>query len=81
MDPASVGSERCLYRWTGDLAPQDVDGSLVWAAALHQAGVLSADEYNQISAGLKIIQAELIGKQDLPSGLRTKTSIQRWNVD
>jgi argininosuccinate lyase len=41
------------------LAPQDVEGSLVWAAALHQAGVLSDQEYEQISAGLKNIRDEL----------------------
>jgi argininosuccinate lyase len=40
------------------LAVQDVEGSLVWAAALHQAGVLSDDEYKKISAGLKIIHDE-----------------------
>jgi argininosuccinate lyase len=44
------------------LAPQDVEGSLVWAAALHQAGILSVDEYGQISAGLKRIQDEFTGQ-------------------
>jgi argininosuccinate lyase len=44
------------------LAPQDVEGSLVWAAALHQAGILSVDEYGQISAGLKRIQDEFNGQ-------------------
>jgi len=40
------------------LAAQDVEGSLVWADGLHQAGVLSDDEYKKISAGLKIIHDE-----------------------
>ena len=40
------------------LASQDVEGSLVWAAALHQAGVLSDEEYQKISAGLKRIHDE-----------------------
>ena len=44
------------------LAPQDVEASLVWAAALHQAGVLSEDEYKQVSAGLKKIQDEFTGQ-------------------
>jgi argininosuccinate lyase len=37
---------------------QDVQGSLAWAAALHQAGVLSEDEAAQIASGLQAIQAE-----------------------
>jgi argininosuccinate lyase len=40
------------------LASQDLEGSLVWAAALHQAGILSDEEYKDTSAGLKIIQDE-----------------------
>jgi argininosuccinate lyase len=40
------------------LALQDVQGSLAWASALHQAQILSADEYAQISAGLQSIQQE-----------------------
>jgi argininosuccinate lyase len=45
------------------LAAQDVEGSLVWAAALHQAGVLSADENEKIGAGLKIIQEEFASQK------------------
>jgi len=42
------------------LASQDVQGSLVWAAGLHQAGILAGGEYEQISSGLKAIREELI---------------------
>ena len=57
MDPAAWDLNQSL---TVDrrLATQDVEGSLVWADALHQAGVLSGDEFKEISAGLKIIQDE-----------------------
>ena len=41
------------------LAPQDVRGSLAWAKALHTAGVLTAAEWEQITAGLRAILAEL----------------------
>ena len=40
------------------LAEQDVRGSLVWAAALESAGVLTAEEHNQISEGLQTILTE-----------------------
>lgn len=57
MDPAAWGLNQSLPV-DCRLATQDVEGSLVWAAALHQAGALSDDEYKKISAGLKIIQDE-----------------------
>jgi argininosuccinate lyase len=44
------------------MAAQDVEGSLVWAAALHQAGVLSDDEDIKISAGLKTIHDEFVSQ-------------------
>lgn len=37
---------------------QDVQGSLAWATALHQVGLLSEDEAAQIAKGLQAIQAE-----------------------
>lgn len=40
------------------LAEQDVRGSLAWAEALQQAGVLTAAERDQIRAGLEEIAAE-----------------------
>lgn len=57
MDPAAWGLNQSLPV-DCRLATQDVEGSLGWAAALHQAGALSDDEYKKISAGLKIIQDE-----------------------
>jgi argininosuccinate lyase len=57
MDPAAWDLNLSLPV-DRQLASQDVDGSLVWAAALHQAGVLSEDEYKKIRAGLKIIRDE-----------------------
>jgi argininosuccinate lyase len=41
------------------LAKQDVRGSLAWAMALRDVGVLSEEEHNQIHAGLEAIQEEL----------------------
>jgi len=40
------------------MAIQDVDGSLAWAAALHQAGILSADEHTLIRGGLAQVKDE-----------------------
>lgn len=40
------------------LAEEDVRGSLAWAKALFQAGVLNGDEYVQIEGGLRTIQQE-----------------------
>ena len=57
MDPAAWDLNQSLPV-DRRLASQDVEGSLVWADALHQAGVLSGDEFKKISAGLKIIQDE-----------------------
>ncbi|MCF6277692.1 MAG: argininosuccinate lyase [Anaerolineales bacterium] len=40
------------------LAMQDVSGSMAWAEALSQAGVLSAEEAARIAAGLETVRAE-----------------------
>ena len=40
------------------LAKQDVKGSVAWAAALSQAGVLTKDESNRIISGLEAVEAE-----------------------
>lgn len=48
---ASIGFDRRM-------AQQDVRGSLAWARALEVAGLLSAEEGAQISAGLRTIAAE-----------------------
>jgi argininosuccinate lyase len=48
---ASIGFDRRL-------GPQDVRGSLAWAEALHQAGLLSAEEHTGLQSGLEQIAAE-----------------------
>src|SRR5690349_13845431 len=40
------------------MAIQDVDGSLAWAKALHQAGVLQDEEHASISLGLETVKKE-----------------------
>jgi len=40
------------------MAIQDVKGSVAWAAALSQAGVLTEDESNRIISGLEAVEAE-----------------------
>lgn len=40
------------------MAIQDVDGSLAWAKALHQAGILQDEEHASIALGLEAIKKE-----------------------
>jgi argininosuccinate lyase len=40
------------------MAIQDVDGSLAWAKALHQAGILQDEEHASISLGLETVKKE-----------------------
>jgi argininosuccinate lyase len=40
------------------MAVQDVKGSVAWAAALSQAGVLTEDESSRINSGLEAVEAE-----------------------
>lgn len=40
------------------MAVQDVDGSLAWAKALHQAGILQDEEHASIALGLEAIKKE-----------------------
>jgi argininosuccinate lyase len=40
------------------LAMQDVKGSVAWAAALSQVGVLTSDESGRIISGLEVVEAE-----------------------
>ncbi len=68
MDPAAWELNQSLPV-DRRLATQDVEGSLVWADALHQAGVLSGDEFKKISAGLKIIHDEFASQMfSYPAG-------------
>ncbi len=48
------------------LAPQDVKGSLAWARALHKAGILSAEETDEIAKGLEQIRAEIAAGSLVP---------------
>ncbi len=61
------------------LALQDVQGSLAWAGALHQAGALSDEEHEQIVFGLKSIEDEF-EKQSfsyVPSDEDIHTAVER----
>ncbi|MDQ2690692.1 MAG: argininosuccinate lyase [Chloroflexota bacterium] len=53
---ASLGFDRRL-------ADQDVRGSIAWAAALHNAGVLTDKDYHLIVEGLQVILKEFQGKK------------------
>ena len=57
MDPAAWALNASLA-FDQRLALQDVRGSLAWAKAIQAAGVLSADEYAQITTGLQQVLAE-----------------------
>lgn len=45
------------------LAIQDIDGSLAWANAIHQAGILTSEELTSISLGLDAIRKEFSSGQ------------------
>ena len=45
-------------RFDAVLLPFDVEGSIAWASALHDAGVLTADEQTQLHEALRQIAAE-----------------------
>jgi len=57
----------------------DIRGSLAWAGALARAGVLSADEAEQIAAGLRRVQAEFAEDKFafLPSDEDIHTAVER----
>ncbi len=57
LDPAAWALNTSLP-FDQRLAKQDVDGSLAWASALTQAGVLTQDESKSIVAGLRAVGAE-----------------------
>ncbi len=61
------------------MAIQDVDGSLAWADALHQAKILSDEEHAQIAPGLAIIKEEFTsGKFSFaPSDEDIHTAVER----
>ena len=61
------------------MAIQDVDGSLAWADALHQAKILSDEEHAQIAPGLATIKEEFTsGKFSFaPSDEDIHTAVER----
>src|SRR5688572_12965779 len=65
------------------LAIQDVDGSLAWAKALHQAGVLQDEEHASIALGLDMIKKEFSsGKFSFaPSDEDIHTAVERRLMD
>ena len=48
----------CSLQVDRRMAAEDVEGSLAWAAAIHRAGVLSRDEFEQMQAGLRAVGQE-----------------------
>jgi argininosuccinate lyase len=65
------------------LAIQDVDGSLAWAKALHQAGVLQDEEHASITLGLDMVKKEFSsGKFSFaPSDEDIHTAVERRLMD
>jgi argininosuccinate lyase len=65
------------------MAVQDVDGSLAWAKALHQAGVLQDEEHASISLGLETVKKEFTsGKFSfVPTDEDIHTAVERRLMD
>ena len=61
------------------MALQDVEGSLAWAAALHQAGILLDKDHTQIAVGLATVREEISsGKFSFaPSDEDIHTAVER----
>ena len=61
------------------MAIQDVDGSLAWANALHNANILSDEEHASISLGLGTVRAEFASGQFsfVPSDEDIHTAVER----
>src|SRR5688572_19962176 len=65
------------------LAIQDVDGSLAWSKALHQAGALQDEEFASISLGLDMIKKEFSNGRFsfAPSDEDIHTAVERRLMD
>jgi argininosuccinate lyase len=65
------------------LAIQDVDGSLAWAKALHQAGALQDEEHASIALGLDMIKKEFSSGRFsfAPSDEDIHTAVERRLMD
>src|SRR5258705_2712590 len=61
------------------MATQDVEGSLAWAGAFHQAGILLDKDHAQIVVGLPTVKYEFSsGKFSfVPSAADIHTAVQR----
>ena len=61
------------------MAIQDVDGSLAWAEALHNAKILSDEEHAQIARGLALVKKEFSSGQFsfAPSDEDIHTAVER----
>lgn len=61
------------------MALQDVDGSIAWAAAIHNAGILSDEEHASISNGLDTVRKEFASGEFifLPSDEDIHTAVER----
>ncbi len=61
------------------MALQDIDGSLAWAGAIHQAGVLADKEHASIALGLDTVRKEFASGQFIfqPSDEDIHTAVER----
>ncbi|GAB4567882.1 MAG: argininosuccinate lyase [Anaerolineales bacterium] len=61
------------------MAIQDVEGSIAWAAAIHNAGILSDEEHASISLGLDTVRKEFASGEFifLPSDEDIHTAVER----
>jgi argininosuccinate lyase len=61
------------------MALQDVDGSIAWAAAIHNAGILTDEEHASISTGLDTVRKEFASGEFifLPSDEDIHTAVER----
>ena len=61
------------------MAIQDVDGSIAWATAIHQAGILTDEEHASISLGLDTVRKEFASGEFIfqPSDEDIHTAVER----
>lgn len=57
MDPLMVKYNESIY-YDRILHAQDIQGSIAWARANHQSGILSASEFQKIEEGLRAVEKE-----------------------
>ncbi|KAJ5040991.1 uncharacterized protein L3040_005550 [Drepanopeziza brunnea f. sp. 'multigermtubi'] len=59
LDPLMVSYNESIY-FDRAFHTQDILGSIAWARANHNAGILTADEFSKIESGLKAVEAEWV---------------------